>query len=84
MKSWAPLFLPYGVYDFENDGGGADIGPLRDALKTPILELMPDSQRYFDYHHTAIDTFETVNKRELELGGASMAALIWMISEYGL
>ena len=84
LKSWAPLFLPYGVYDFENYGGGADIGPLHDALKTPILELMPDSQRYFDYHHTAIDTFETVNKRELELGGASMAALIWMISEYGL
>jgi len=84
LKSWAPLFLPYGVYDFGNDGGGADIGPLHDALKTPILELMPDSQRYFDYHHTAIDTFETVNKRELELGGASMAALIWMISEYGL
>lgn len=84
LKSWAPLFLPYGVYDFDNDGGGADIGPLREALGTPILELMPDSQRYFDYHHTAIDTFETVNKRELELGGASMAALIWMISEYGL
>lgn len=84
LLTWAPLFLPYGVYDFDNDGGGADIGPLHDALGTPIFELMPDSQRYFDYHHTAIDTFETVNKRELELGGASMAALIWMISEYGL
>ncbi|HEY0030337.1 MAG TPA: M20/M25/M40 family metallo-hydrolase [Bacteroidia bacterium] len=84
LKSWAPLFLPYGVYDFSEDGGGADIAPLHKALGTPILELMPDSQRYFDYHHTAIDTFEAVNKRELELGGASMAALIWMISQYGL
>jgi len=45
---------------------------------------MPDSQRYFDYHHTQIDTFDAVNKRELELGGASMAALVWMISQYGL
>lgn len=84
LMSWAPLFLPYGVYDFDNDGGGADIGPLRKELGTPVFELMPDSQRYFDYHHTAIDTFEAVNKRELELGGAAMAALIWMISEYGL
>ena len=48
------------------------------------MELMPDSQRYFDFHHTPIDIFENVNKRELELGGASMAALIWMIGEYGL
>ncbi|MBL7883429.1 MAG: M20/M25/M40 family metallo-hydrolase [Bacteroidia bacterium] len=84
LKSWKPLLEPYGLHDFENDGGGADIEPLHEQLGTPVLELMPDSQRYFDYHHTAIDVFEAVNKRELELGGASMAALIWLISEYGL
>ncbi|MEM7036009.1 MAG: peptidase M28 family protein, partial [Bacteroidota bacterium] len=44
----------------------------------------PDTQRYFDYHHAASDVFEAVNKRELELGAASMAALIYLISEYGL
>ena len=84
LKSWKTLLEPYGLHDFERDGGGADIEPLNEELGTPILELMPDSQRYFDYHHTAIDTFEAVNKRELELGGASMAALIWLISENGL
>ncbi len=84
LKSWKTLLEPYGLHDFERDGGGADIEPLNEELGTPILELMPDSQRYFDYHHTAIDTFEAVNKRELELGGAAMAALIWLISENGL
>jgi carboxypeptidase Q len=84
LKSWKTLLEPYGLHDFERDGGGADIEPLNEELGTPILELMPDSQRYFDYHHTAIDTFEAVNRRELELGGASMAALIWLISENGL
>ena len=44
----------------------------------------PDSQRYFDYHHTAADTFDAVNKRELELGAASMAALVYLIDKYGL
>jgi carboxypeptidase Q len=83
LKSWRPLFEPYGVYNFEQDGGGSDIGPLG-KLGVPLMELMPDSQRYFDYHHTPIDTFDAVNKRELELGGASMAAMIWMISQYGL
>jgi acetylornithine deacetylase/succinyl-diaminopimelate desuccinylase-like protein len=83
LKSWRPLFEPYGVYDFAKDGGGSDVNHLKEQ-GVPCLELMPDSQRYFNYHHTQIDIFENVNKRELELGGASMAALIYMISKYGL
>jgi carboxypeptidase Q len=83
IKSWRPLFEPYGVYNFDRDGSGSDIGPLSDQ-GIPCMELMPDSQRYFDYHHTPIDTFDAVNKRELELGGAAMAAMVWMISQYGL
>jgi len=48
------------------------------------LGLMPDSQRYFDYHHTEIDTFDAVNKRELELGAAAMTSLVYLIDKYGL
>jgi carboxypeptidase Q len=83
LKSWRLLFEPYGVYDFDRDGSGSDINPLKE-LGVPCMELTPDSQRYFNYHHTAIDVFENVNKRELELGGASMAGLVWLISQYGL
>jgi len=83
LKSWRPFFEPYGVYEFDSDGSGSDIQPLKE-LGVPCMELIPDSQRYFDFHHTQVDTFEAVNKRELELGGAAMAAMIWMISQYGL
>ncbi len=83
LKSWKPLFEPYGIVNFDSEGSGTDIGPLKNA-GIPCMELMPDSQRYFDYHHAATDIFENVNKRELELGGAAMTALIWMISQYGL
>ena len=44
---------------------------------------MPDSQRYFDYHHTEVDTFDKVNKRELELGAAAISTLMWLLSEEG-
>lgn len=77
------MFEPYGVYSFDRDGSGADIGPLSEQ-GVPCMELLPDSQRYFDYHHTQIDTFDAINKRELELGGAAMAAMVWLISQYGL
>ncbi len=83
LKSWRPFFEPYGVYEFDRDESGSDIQPLKE-LGVPCMELIPDSQRYFDFHHTQVDTFEAVNKRELELGGAAMAAMIWMISQYGL
>lgn len=77
-----PLFEPYGL-KFSKGGSGADISPLR-STKALLSGYQPDSQRYFDYHHTADDTFDKVNKRELELGAASMAALIYLIDKYGL
>ncbi|MEY3498560.1 MAG: hypothetical protein RL308_229, partial [Bacteroidota bacterium] len=46
--------------------------------------LHPDSQRYFDHHHAANDKFDAVNKRELELGAATMAALIYLIDQNGI
>jgi hypothetical protein len=78
VQNYKPLLLPYDLYDFDGKGGGPDISPLIEQ-GIPTVELMPDSQRYFDYHHTADDTFDKVNKRELELGAAAMAALIYLI-----
>ena len=49
-----------------------------------LAGLRPDSQRYFDHHHAANDTFDAVNKRELELGAATMTSLIYLIDKYGL
>jgi hypothetical protein len=83
FTKWKTLFEPYGLTDFGRPGGGADIGPLA-SQGTVTIGLIPDSQRYFDYHHTPIDTFDKVNKRELELGAASMASLIYLIDQYGL
>lgn len=75
-------FEPYGL-KFTKGGSGADIGPLR-GMKGLLSGYSPDSQRYFDYHHAESDTFDKVNKRELELGTASMAALVYLIDKYGL
>jgi hypothetical protein len=84
IEQWKKLFLPYGVHDWKRGGGGADIGPLADSLKTSTAGLSPDSQRYFDYHHAANDVFEAVNIRELKLGAINMAALVYLIDKYGL
>lgn len=83
IKSWKSLFVPYEVYNWNNKGSGSDVGHLKEQ-DVFLLGLMPDTQRYFDVHHTSNDVFKNVNRRELELGAATEAALIYLIDQYGL
>ncbi|MEN8125519.1 MAG: M20/M25/M40 family metallo-hydrolase [Bacteroidota bacterium] len=82
ILKWKPLFKPYLIHYFEKEGSGADIGPLKNK-NIVLAGLRPDTQRYFDYHHAATDTFEAVNKRELELGAATMTSLVYLVDKYG-
>ncbi|OIQ29611.1 MAG: peptidase M28 family protein [Bacteroidetes bacterium MedPE-SWsnd-G2] len=82
VLGWQPLFKPYLIHYFEKGGSGADIGPLKDD-GIILAGLRPDSQRYFDHHHASNDTFDAVNKRELELGAATMTALVYLFDKYG-
>ncbi|MFY7665056.1 M28 family peptidase [Flavobacterium sp.] len=83
IRSWQSLFEPYLIHRFVKGFSGVDIGPLK-SEKIVKAGLQPDSQRYFDHHHAANDTFEHVHKRELELGAAAMTSLIYLIDKYGI
>jgi len=83
VLSWKPLFKEYLIHYFEKGGSGADVGPLK-SPNNVLAGLRPDSQRYFDHHHAANDTFEHVNKRELELGAATMTSLVYLFDKYGI
>lgn len=83
INNWKNLFEPYLIHSFVKGHAGTDIGPLK-SDKMVKAGLKPDSQRYFDYHHAANDKFEAVNKRELELGAGTMAALIYMVDQNGI
>ena len=82
VTSWLPLVEPYGLY-LQKGGSGADINRLK-SQKGLLFGLRPDSQRYFDYHHTEADRIEAVNQRELELGTAAMTTLVYLLDTYGL
>ena len=84
MEQWASLLKPYGT-EIRAGGGGADIGPLKNVNASIVLAgLVPDSQRYFDLHHAKTDVFENVNKRELLLGAVNMAAIVYLVDQYGV
>lgn len=80
LKSLAPFLKQYDLHHFEKGYGGVDIGPLKASFpEIALFGFVPDSQRYFDFHHAPSDVFESVNKRELELGCAAVATLIYFI-----
>ena len=82
-QRWRPLFEPWGIWNFTKGTGGADINALM-LQGVTVAGLTPDSQRYFDYHHSAIDTIDKVNPRELHLGAAALTSLIWLVDQQGL
>ena len=83
IRPWLKLLQPYGVYEFNKGGGGSDVSPMEPVLGSIVGELRPDSQRYFDIHHSRADVLENVNKREMELGAVNMAALVYLVDKYG-
>ena len=82
MESWLPV-LNYAYIDWIRKGGsGADVGAIKNAKA--LIGYVPDDQRYMDLHHSANDTFDKVHPREMELGSAAIAILVYLISEEGL
>ncbi|MCD0469244.1 M20/M25/M40 family metallo-hydrolase [Flavobacterium sp. JAS] len=83
IQGYKDFFEPYLINSFIKGHAGSDIEHL--TSKTIVKAgLMPDSQRYFDYHHAANDKFDAINKRELELGAATMTSLIYLVDQNGI
>ena len=83
ILSYKNLFEPYLIHSFTKGHSGLDIETLT-ATNMVKAGLRPDSQRYFDYHHAANDKFDAINKRELELGAATMASLLYLMDQNGI
>lgn len=82
LLSWKPLLDPYFLQYIHKEGHGADIEYLRE-IGVPLIGFEPEGQRYFDYHHTADDTFDKINKRELELAAGVIGSIVYLIDTRG-
>jgi len=58
---------------------GYDIGPLG-AAGVPTFAPIQDARTYFNYHHTAADTLDKVNPKELQENCAVVAALAYTLA----
>lgn len=83
LKPIEDLLQPLGVYWMKTGGGGVDIAPLVEQGTIPG-SLVPDSQKYFDYHHSALDLPSAVHPRELELQAIILAIVSYYFAQQGV
>jgi len=80
VRAIASRLRPVGADDVSADGGGADISSLKLA-GVPQMSLRQDSTYYFDYHHTAADTLDKVDRTELAMNVAAMAVMAYALAD---
>jgi len=83
LETWGDLLKPSGILWVAPGGGGADIGPLA-AAGAVLMAFVPDSQKYFDVHHSSLDVLSSVHPRELELGAIVMAIYAYVVAQEGI
>ncbi|HWM90886.1 MAG TPA: M20/M25/M40 family metallo-hydrolase [Thermoanaerobaculia bacterium] len=77
----AKLLAPIGAERGDNQsGGGADLSPLIPA-RVPVVGLNQDGTYYFDWHHTANDTLDKIDAKDLDQNVAAWAAVAYAAAE---
>lgn len=78
VREIAGLLEPLGGKDVSSTGaGGADISRLVLA-GVPLFTVRQDASRYFDWHHTANDTFDKIVPEELDRVTAAVAVFAYV------
>ncbi|MGH7036135.1 MAG: M28 family peptidase, partial [Stellaceae bacterium] len=62
---------------------GDDIAPLR-KLGVPVIAMRQNGLDYFDIHHTADDTFDKIDRAELDQNIATWAAMAYLAAQSDL
>jgi hypothetical protein len=80
VRSFARHLAVIGADQVLPSGGGADISRLK-KYGVPQLSLLQDATHYFDYHHTAADTLDKVDRSDLDRNVAAMTLLAHMLAD---
>ena len=80
LREIAKLLSGIGADRIAASGGGADIGPImREGVPGASLDV--EGSHYFDIHHTASDTLDKIDPRDLQLCVATMAVFAYTIAD---
>jgi carboxypeptidase Q len=80
LQEIVKLLAAIGADKIAENGGGTDIGQIMKEGVTGA-SLNVDGATYFHTHHTAADTFDKINPRELALCVAAMAVVVYTVAD---
>ncbi len=81
LREVARDLAPLGVEWQEKEAlGGADLSVLEPA-HVPMADLAHDASTYFDYHHTADDTLDKIEPKDLAQAVAAYAVTAWRVAD---
>jgi carboxypeptidase Q len=81
LAAVAKLLEPLGAGNLRKGGhGGADVSPMAPA-GVPLFALSQETGRYFDFHHTADDTFDKIESPSLDKAAAALAAMAYAVAD---
>ncbi len=78
---WRKYIAPYQINNINFSNSYDESWPLYDNDKTILSHLVCKDDHYFDYHHSANDIFESVDKKNLQSGSAALAAFIYILDK---
>ncbi len=80
VRAAAALLAPIGPMKVSPGFGGTDIKPLGDN-GVPLVGLEVEGSKYFDYHHSAADTLDKVDPKELAMDVAVAAVFAFVVAD---
>jgi len=76
IEKLGQVLSPLGITASHGDAhGGTDVGPTA-ALGVPVVDLGQDGTHYFDLHHTADDTLDKIDPKQLRQNVAAWTAML--------
>ena len=76
----AALLAPLGATRIDTPGGGADLRPLHEQ-GVPVMGLSVAGERYFWFHHSAADTVDKVDPKDLGQVAAALAVMAYAAAQ---
>ena len=72
---------PFGGIVRVKESPGSDLEPINEK-GVPAISPLQDARHYFDYHHTAADTFDKVRMDEMRRVVEVMAPLVYALAQH--